>query len=260
MTPTIGRIIRSAPDADALAWRAAVLAAGGAVAGPRLFQVSRVARDLKAAGVWAKLDRLWLLAAANTQSSLIDLVARGTGTATSSPTFTADRGWQGNGSSSFVDFDFNPTTATSPKFALNDASFGLWAVTASSVTAGVDVGNYTGGAVETFIMTNHNGSGTFSRYQINASAGAASVDNGGVTTGMFHAQRTASNAIALYINGASVGTAATASASVINRAFYVDGFGNAQAGAAWMGKGMTSGEIAAFYNAMRYYMTSVGVP
>ncbi len=56
---------------------------------------------LKTAGLWTKLDRLYVLAAHDSRASLLDWKAHATGltatTVTTAPTFTADRGWQGGG-------------------------------------------------------------------------------------------------------------------------------------------------------------------
>src|SRR5262249_57621708 len=105
-------------DGDTLAWQSAVQGAGGAVGYAQLGFVDRLIFDLKAANVWAGLDRLWLFAAENSQQALIDLVARAGATAVNSPTFTATRGWQGNGTSSYLHSHFNPPTAAR-QFPLN---------------------------------------------------------------------------------------------------------------------------------------------
>ncbi len=60
---------------------------------------------LKGFGVWSKLDGLWLTAAADSQAAAINWVDPGTYdlTAVNSPTFTADRGYQGDGATSYLD-------------------------------------------------------------------------------------------------------------------------------------------------------------
>ena len=49
-------------------------------------------------GVWAKLDQIWIFAAENAKSALIDLKGLATATSTGgiAPSFTADRGYTGN--------------------------------------------------------------------------------------------------------------------------------------------------------------------
>ena len=88
---------------------------------------------LKDAGVWSKLDALYLFAAADSQAARQNWVQDlYNATAVSSPTFTADRGYNGDGSASYVDSGFNPTTAVTPKFVQNSAYFGLWSRTTTT--------------------------------------------------------------------------------------------------------------------------------
>lgn len=70
-------------------------------------------KALKTAGIWSKLDVLYVFAAADSQAARINWKNPGTFTATAvnSPTFTTDRGFTGNGSSSYVSSGFTPSTA-----------------------------------------------------------------------------------------------------------------------------------------------------
>jgi hypothetical protein len=45
-------------------------------------------------------------------------------TLVNSPTFTANQGFNGNGTSSYINTNYNPSTFSSPKYLLNDASLG----------------------------------------------------------------------------------------------------------------------------------------
>jgi hypothetical protein len=71
-------------------WAAAVVAAGGSVSGTLTSGRKKLINDLimglMADGVWSKLDRLWLFAAENSQSALIDIKGAVSATAVNTPT------------------------------------------------------------------------------------------------------------------------------------------------------------------------------
>jgi hypothetical protein len=78
--------------------------------------------DLKAGGVWSKLDTFAVFATdGNIDFALIDWIRLTQYTAVNSPTFTTNVGFQGNGTSSYVDTNFNPSTS-GVNYTLNDAS------------------------------------------------------------------------------------------------------------------------------------------
>jgi hypothetical protein len=78
--------------------------------------------DLKSAGIWSKLDTFAVFATdGDIDFALIDWIRLSQYTAVNSPTFTADEGFQGNGTSSYVDTNFNPSTS-GVNYTLNDAS------------------------------------------------------------------------------------------------------------------------------------------
>jgi hypothetical protein len=246
-------------DSDALAWQTAVVGAGGSVSYAQLGYVDRLVFDLKAAGVWTSLDRLFLFAAESTPQALVDLIARASATAVNSPAFTANRGWQGNGTSSYVDSNFNPVGGG--KYSQNDAAWGVWLETNSG----------SGGMVG-------NDNGAYSRFLINSSLNRElninSLTNGGSynaaqSTGFHHGQRTGASASAAYgVNGAQEATTSTSSFGPPNRTITFLAvnytalalFSASRLAAGWIGKSITPSQVASFYTAMRTYMTSVGVP
>jgi len=82
--------------------------------------------DLKAAGIWNLLDTFAVFATdGNTDFSLIDWKRLSQYTAVNSPTFTANQGLKGNGTSSFINSNFNPVT-NGVNYTLNSASFGVF--------------------------------------------------------------------------------------------------------------------------------------
>ena len=250
-------------DADTLAWQAAVIAAGGSVSAARRDLVDALILSLKSSGVWSRLDRLWLHAAENSAQGLVDLKGASGATAVNAPTFTANRGFQGNGTTSYLNTNFNPGTAPSPNYTRNDAGYGYWEVSADSGSS-APIGNNND---KNRIVT---GGTTPRAFEVNS----ATATNGVVVTtatGHFHAQRTGATAAALYRNGVSFNTSGETSQAVVSCNFHVhsspSGTGSgtpgalsaAQVGASWIGASL-SGYEAAFYSAMRIHMTAIGVP
>jgi hypothetical protein len=223
----------------------------------RKAQYDTLIKALLAAGVWAKLDVLYVFAAVDQATALTNLVqATFGGTAAGAPTFTVDQGFTG-ASTKYIDSGFNPTTAVSPKYVQDNASIFAWGnlVTAS---AGPLVGLVSGTNVQLF------GRNTDDKnyYIINGGTlGPVNSDGSGLWTGV----RTASNAIQSYRNGVSVATGSTASTATSNStitfmrnnaAYYP-----ALEYCAGLGQSLSSGNALALYNALHTYMQAVaGLP
>jgi hypothetical protein len=98
------------PDADTLAWQAAVIANGGTVSAGRLVIVNNFIIAEKAAGTWALTDDYFALWGENVPQALTSLKQRRLATAVAAPTFTADRGYAFNGTTQYLDTGFGPST------------------------------------------------------------------------------------------------------------------------------------------------------
>lgn len=253
--------LESASDVDAAVWRAAVIAGGGTVSGTQLGYVDSLTYQLKIAGVWSVLDLLWLPASENTTQALTDLKARIVATPVNNPTFTANRGYAGDGSTSYL--NMGAAMNALANFRQDAASQFVWVETDTALTGdrryiGYDENNYG-------FIGQPTGAPTQISYSVNGSAGP----NLAMTRTQFLlANRTASNAQAIYRNGAQTGSATTTSVTVTDKNLFglagnVSGgpYGRTDARIAMLGVGgvMTGPQILAFYNAMRTYMTAVGV-
>jgi hypothetical protein len=93
---------------------------------------------LKAAAIWDKLDRLWIFATEDRQHAQICLKSLSAVTEVSSPTWTANQGYNGNGTSSYINTGFIASTQ-SVNYQTNTASIGIYSRT-SGTSVGVDVG------------------------------------------------------------------------------------------------------------------------
>jgi len=257
----------SCQDKDVLAWRTAVLAASGAVSGKQLAAECTLVTGLKTDGTWPSIDRLWTYAAESSTQALIDLVARASATAVNSPTFTAARGFAGNGTSAYINSGYNASTAGGA-YTLNAASFGCWIVIAegSSGLPKYFLGNANTSGHRSFLRK---GGTTAYEYGINYS-GSATTFAQSSDTGLWMVQRTASSAMFLWQNGVKVQTGGTSSSEGPDNANLFslatnDGAGTAvspttaQLALCFAG-GSLAGKEAAFYGRIRTYMTAMGVP
>jgi len=156
--------------------------------------------SLVSGGLWAKADLIYLLSQSTNGGgeALVNAKLPGTynGTAYNAPTFTALEGFTGDGASTYIDTNFNPTTH-GVNYTLNSASFCIYVLTdvdENSVDMGLDDGNNDAFLYSRNITCNTriNDSGT--DFNTNANS-----------QGFYVVSRTASNARATYKNGALLG-------------------------------------------------------
>lgn len=89
--------------------------------------------DLKTAGIWSKLDSFAVFATdGDADFALIDWINLSQYTAINSPTFTSNSGFTGNGTSAYMDTNFNPSTS-GVNFIRDDASIYVYVKTAATV-------------------------------------------------------------------------------------------------------------------------------
>lgn len=254
----LGRRSGRSFDAATTAWVAAVVSAGGTVSDARKVLVDDLIAGLKTDSIWTKLDRLWLFAAENAASALTDLVVPASATAVNTPTFTTDRGYAGDGATSYINLAFNPNTG-SPNFTQNSADIIVWSNTAGAVSFDL-------------IGTSADGSGSiYPRYADNhryynvCGAQQQSPGTNSDGSGLLVATRTGANASALYRNGSSEYTGVEASASLVNAINWracggTLGSSTGQCSAAGLGGGLSATDQSNLYSRIRTYMTAVGVP
>lgn len=91
--------------------------------------------DLKSAGIWSKLDTFANFATdGDSNFALIDWKRLTQYTAVNSPTFTANQGFKGNGTSSYIDTNFN-AFLNGVNYQQNNASRGLYMLLADGTAA-----------------------------------------------------------------------------------------------------------------------------
>lgn len=213
-------------------------------------------KALKAGSAFTPHDAIFLMAAAQAATARTNLVdpALYALVEQSSPTFSADSGYQSDGSSSYLSNAFNPNSSPGNKYDQNDAMMWVWITTAATGNGSSEIGN-----------TNQR---LWSRFtaegQIAARANDATTQNnspGGPITGFICWARRLSTEYDLYFNGAQVANPAIAS-TVVNNAIDVlrsgATFSTSVVGACGWGAALSDTQInTVLYPAVAAYMSGL---
>ena len=219
--------------------------------------------NLSTTGCGTPLDALYILAQQNSADSWLNLCGTSfTIGQFGANTFTALMGWSGfNISGGSLDTRFNATTATSPHYTQNSASYGFWSV-ATAVETRAQMGSSNSGATgESNIFDNYTDGNFYARVNNGTTTGVASPG----TKGLYVAERPSSTNVIPYWDGIAQATQTSASSSPFNGDFFIGSVpgnvGSAQQFAeAHIGAALGSTLNLALYNRLRTYMTAIGVP
>lgn len=207
--------------------------------------------SLKTAGIWSKLDTLRVYATDGSESfALIDWKRLSLCTAINSPNFTTNQGYQGNGTSSYIDTGFNPNTAVGANnYKLTNASIGAWvfAIGNGAAICGADTG------IALSIRNSNSG-----QHRINSGNILTAVDLSG--TGLRVANKTAPNTWTFFrnltaINGTG-GLDNNVTTNITDLKAISTIFGNMRVSISYAGASLVA-ENTSLYNAFDTYMTSL---
>ncbi len=209
---------------------------------------------LKTAGVWTKLDALYVIAAADSQAAQRNWIADLYNlTEVGGLTFTADRQYVSDGTSGYLETGFNPSTAGG-LFIKDSAHLGVWIRDNIAVDRG-DLGN------SNAQMNSKALAGGVAMSRLNS----ATASSFAVASSVGHtvANRPDSANQELYRDGSSILSAAQASSSVTSATFNIlrrNGGSSTtrQTAAAHFGSSLTSANVLALYNAINTYLAAVG--
>ncbi len=222
--------------------------------------------SLITAGVWDKLDALYMLAAADSQAAKINWKAPGTYNCTevNAPAFTADSGFLG-ASTKYIDSNFNPTTATTPNFIQNSSSIFAWSLSVAADSILIGTAAATGTSGESYFLPWFVGGGNYFFARVSSSADQTILNPFSTGLGFWVGSRTGASATDFYRNGgASFLTSATASAAPANAKLTImhrgGQYSTGTIAASGFGSGLSAADNTALYNALRTYLTGVGVP
>ena len=217
--------------------------------------------DLKAAGLWNKLDSLSIFQTDGSASfALVDWIRLTTHEAVNSPTFTSNVGYSGNGSSAYIDPHWNITAATQ---ATRNSIF--HGVLTNTFTPSVNIGYHGGGSNPYNIINTYIGSGYDGFY-----ANGAGAINISIRTVAFRAvSRTATNVVYTYQDTDIDNSPFTTFASSVpsSSAIYIMARGvpapqwhapsSVQFKADFWGAGLTPAEVANFRTVLTNYIASL---
>lgn len=225
----------------------------------RKIVINNLFKALVVAGVLPKLDLLQIYAADTQANALINLPNSSyTATLVGSPTFTADRGFTGNGSSSYLDTGYNASLASG--WTQNSHTFGRWL--RSGTAGGTDFGaedtlNLRGGYIQSNI-----GVDNYVTYDSGTTDSQSTSPIGNITV-----TRSIAGSFDVYKDGVFVTTKSAASRQAANLNMYAlcrnldsvaSGFSDSQTMFVYAGAGMTGADILALHAALQAYMTAVG--
>jgi len=237
-------------EASALVARMTVQPANG-----RKALIDSLVGSLKSAGVWSKMDCLYVVAAHDAQAARLNWVGSSyTLTPVNSPGFVADRGYTGDGSTSLLESNYNPTTAAGA-YALNSAHIGSWARTNVAATVS-DIGNANS---RIFARTSAD---AFSG-RLNTTTGPALAPSATTSVGHSVLSRLGSTTYGLYRDGTATAGNGSTSEAVLNATFQVlasntGAFSSRQIACAHWGSGLSAAEIVALYSSLNTYFQAIG--
>jgi hypothetical protein len=225
--------------------------------GARAIIIDDTIRQLKSAGVWTKLDAFYMLAAEASDQALLNWKSASFACTTNGTiTFVADQGYTGNGTTGYLDTQFNPATAGGG-FTQNSAHLGYYSRTSAS-SGSSNMGN------DNALIIPHS-SGTFS-VRLNRSSAftvATGLTTGAGYTGITRTGSATIDAIrnsTLYLAGAHATNGGPSSQN-----FWVGGrnggtpqYGNYQIACAHFGSGLTSGELQAISGIVTSHLARIG--
>jgi hypothetical protein len=213
------------------------------------------------------LDVLYVPATNNTTTAALNWCGTNFSLVTNgSLTFTADVGYTGNGSTGYLDTQYNPST-NAINLTLTSAAEGAYiqSTSASSSSAVIMGGNTTGGTNFFYMVPVQTGSFF---WDINGNTFPSFANTN--PQGAWVASRNSSSTVtSVYLNGAttSASGATDATGTVVNASLFLFArsdagsplnFANYQASAFFIAGGMTSTQAFATNNAINAYMTSLG--
>lgn len=223
-------------------------------------------KALVAADIWNSLEYLGVRRAADSQAALVNWIDPDTSaTLVNAPTFTADAGFAGNGSTSYVDSGFVPSDGT--EFLQDDAAIGV-VVTTVRAAAGVQAAIGTNsGVVGTSLYPRYTGDVGYAEVNGNGGAGGDFADRS--SSGFFVAVRTSSTTVRRYIDGefaseqTGISSAGRSTASMLECASRSGVTAPAdhstdQIALAFAGAALTDEQVSAFQDAWLKYCADTG--
>lgn len=218
--------------------------------------------SLKSAGLWDKLDCLWLMAAHDAQAARLNWKSAAfTLTPVAAPSFTADRGYTFDGASSFLKTGYIPNTH-GVAYQLNTGHMSTYSKS-TGINGGGTIGGRTTSTVDQALLLPRNG-GTFSgRINQNINPTGITVSD---SSGHFTASRVDASTIRLSRNGSMLGVSSAAVTNKPQYELYIGGINQSDTlalptaqllSAATVGDYLSDADNTALYVLLRDYQAAM---
>ncbi|MER9829158.1 SGNH/GDSL hydrolase family protein [Mesorhizobium sp. M0134] len=223
----------------------------------------RLITRLKRGDLWNRIDAAWMLAAADSQAAGLNLKGPGTFTLTpiNAPTFTADQGYAGNGTTSYLKTGFIPST-NGAYIALNNAHLAVFNRTERAGAAGYLVGASGGGG--NLAIAPRDATNLLQSLILDSSSATSKANT---SHGLIVGVRDSSSSNQLYRDGVSRTVIQVAGTALVNREIYIGannnngspaGLTTDQCAFACVGGKLTVADVIALNNAVYDYLIEVG--
>lgn len=253
-TPAVS--VASSYDIDAASYFAAMTVQPDAT---RKGLLNDLVVGLKADGVWAQLDWLLLLAAHNAQAGRVNVVVPSkVAAAINSPSFTADRGYTGDGASAYISYG-ESYGGSGKQYVRDNATLGVWVVSSATAALGQMGGQGSSGLLLTTASTSIG-------WRVNQTT-AFNISTAAIVTrptrsGHVTASRSGASLSTGYINGMFVADSSTTSSALSGATATVllqnATYSPDRAIAAYSGASLTTAQAAALHNRLSTFLTAIG--
>lgn len=237
----------------------AALAAGAEPSDQRKLTYNRLVKRLKDEGIWTKLTHLWVLAAATSAASRINLINPGTNDCTlvGTPTFTANDGWVGSGTVNHLD-----TGVTLASIPQDNHSLGVYTPTFTTGVSGTDFGAVDGSSRGVFVRPKDLGTSQFRAASMSTATIVGTQTEG---NGFFAVTRNGAASFNAVRDGTTMSTPAVASVANVSattlKICFLGGAAVASSSKvvsmAFLGAYLTEAELRELYGAFLHYYESV---
>ena len=214
----------------------------------------------------ALLDRLWILATDIQSDALISIINPTSTqiTEVSSPAWTMNVGYTGNGSSSYLNTNYN-AYSQGVNYTLNNASYGIYVSAGTAANNNVEMGINSGVVPfpQSQLYSDYTGGTMYA--SVNSDGGASEISSAVATpVGLNYAYRTVNTTSGIGKNGASLATGSSSSDDILSLNWFVFAynfngtplnFSNRTIGMAFIGSGNIN--QLKFYNAFITFLSAI---
>ncbi len=224
----------------------------------RSFLIDDLIGALIDAGIWAKLDLLWIMAAADAQAACLNWKNPANAlTPISAPSFAANAGYQGNGASSYLDSGIAWNSLS--QMSLDSASIFAWVNDGTDSAASVYAVGQASGTTRHSLAPRSAVSGGTIRGNLNGNTSSFAAQ--ATIMGLTHINRSGPTASEAYKNGVAAGTTSDTTTGFASQNVtllkHTSIYADYRLACAGIGASLTSTEAAALHTALAAYLSGL---